>query len=162
GGCVSRRAVVKDTSALPATSTVSQPSVSWLGQSLRIARKDLQIELRTGEIVVTGGFFAVLVTVMSSLAYYSGPPTLKQVAAGVIWLSTAFAAVLALARTWQREREESALDGLLVSPISPSSIFCGKAVGIFVFLLAIEAIVVPCCTLFFSLDIGAHWRGLLA
>src|SRR5690606_23510874 len=56
--------------ARPAPSVVLP---SWARQTWLIARKDLLIELRTGEIVVTGGFFGVLLTVISSLAYYTGP-----------------------------------------------------------------------------------------
>jgi heme exporter protein B len=129
------------------------PVAVWLKQLWWIARKDARIELRTGEIVMTGGFFSVLVTVIASLAYYSGPTTRDQVAAGTIWLATVFAAVLALSRTWQREREEGALDGLLVAPVFPSALYAGKALGVLAFLLVIEAIVVPVCLLFFALDL---------
>jgi len=138
------------------------PAVTWLAQVLTITRKDLRIERRSGEVVITGGFFAVLVTVLSSLAYYMGPQTRHQVAAGVIWLATTFAAVLSLSRTWQREREEATLDALIVSPLSPSALYFGKALGILVFLFAIEAEVVPLSSLFFALDLVEHGAGLLA
>lgn len=137
-------------------------AVTWLAQVLTITRKDLRIELRSGEVVITGGFFAVLVTVLSSLAYYMGPQTRHQVAAGVIWLATTFAAVLSLSRTWQREREESTLDALIVSPLSPSALYFGKALGILAFLFAIEAVVVPLSSLFFAIDLVEHGAGLLA
>ncbi len=136
-------------------------ATSWLRQTYLIAKKDWMIELRTGEVVITGGFFAVLVTVLSSLTYYAGPSTKNQVAAGVVWISTAFAAVLSLSRSWQREREEGALDGLIVSPIFPSALYAGKMLGILVFLFVIELIVVPACTLFFSLDL-LDYAGPLA
>jgi heme exporter protein B len=98
---------------------------------------------------------------LSSLAYYAGPTTKDQVAAGAIWISTTFSAVLALSRTWQREREEGVLDGLLVSPVFPSAIYAGKALGTLGFLFIIELIVVPTCLLFFSLDLTEHGWGLL-
>jgi heme exporter protein B len=138
------------------TRVAANPILTWLRQSWWIARKDWLIELRTGEVVITGGFFSILVTVLSSLAYYAGPSTKNQVAAGVIWIATAFAAVLSLSRSWQREREESALDGLLITPIFPSALYAGKALGIATFLFVIELIVVPTCTLFFSLDLLEH------
>ncbi|HEX2730446.1 MAG TPA: heme exporter protein CcmB [Polyangiaceae bacterium] len=134
---------------------------TWLRQTWWIARKDARIELRTGEILTTGGFFSILVTVISSLAYYAGPTTKDQVAAGAIWISTAFASVLALSRTWQREREEGALDGLLVAPVFPSAVYAGKALGVLAFLFVIEAIVVPTCLLFFSLDLASVGFPLL-
>lgn len=132
----------------------------WFRQVWLIARKDLLIEARTGEIVVTGGFFGVLLTVISSLAYYAGAETRAQVAAGVIWLATTFAAVLSLSRTWQREREEATLDSLIVSPMSPSALYFGKAVGVLTFLIAIECVVVPVSLLLFSIDLPEHFWGL--
>jgi heme exporter protein B len=127
-------------------------SPSWLRQSLILLRKDLAIELTTGEVVTTSTFFALLVVIMASLAFYGGPETRRLVASGVIWLSIAFAAVLALGRTWQREREEAALEGLLIAPVSRSAIFTGKALGVLAFLSIVELVVMPVAALLFSLD----------
>jgi heme exporter protein B len=125
---------------------------TWLAQTWILYRKDLAIELTTGEVVSTSTFFALLVVIMSSLAFYGGPETRRLVASGVIWLSVAFAAVLALGRTWQREREEAALDGLLIAPISRSAIFAGKALGVLTFLSIVELVVMPAAALLFSLE----------
>jgi heme exporter protein B len=122
-----------------------------------VFRKDLRIEARTREIVITAGFFAVLVTVMESLAFPDTPET----ASGALWIPLAFASVLALGRTWQRERDESALTGILVSPIPRAAIFLGKALGVFVFLLAIDALLVPLVALFFHLSLGPILPALL-
>ncbi len=134
----------------------------FLRQVWIVARKDLQIELATGEIVTTSGFFAVLVAVMASLAFFAGENAKRDVAPGVIWVSVAFASVLALSRTWQREREEGALTGLLVSPLSRGAIFGGKAVGVAVFVTAVEAVVVPVTALLFSLDLTTALPALVA
>jgi heme exporter protein B len=113
-------------------------------------------------VLVTSGFFGVLVVVLSSLAFYLGPETRPQVAAGVVWLAVAFAAVLSLGRLWQRERDDGALDGLLLTPVARSALFAGKALGLLAFLLAIELVVVPLTALFFSLDLDDMGPGLLA
>jgi heme exporter protein B len=134
---------------------------SWLGQASLILRKDLAIELSTGEVVITSGFFALLVVIMASLAFFGGPASGRVVAAGVIWLSLAFSAVLALGKTWQRERDESALDGLLVAPLSRSAIFAGKALGVLSFLVIVECVVMPVAALLFSLDLIQVGPGLL-
>ena len=135
--------------------------VGWLGQAKIILVKDLMIESRSGEVVVNSAFFAVLVVVIASLSFYISLTTRAQVAAGCIWVSTAFAAVLSLSRSWHRERDGGALDALLVSPLAPSAIFFGKAVGLLLFLVAVEAVVVPTAALFFSVDLIKHGPGLL-
>lgn len=132
----------------------------WAAQALLVAKKDLAIEFATGEIVTTSGFFAVLVAVIASLSFFAGPGVNENVAPGVIWVATAFASVLALSRTWQRERDDSALEGLLVTPIAPSAVFAGKALGVFCFVTVVECIVVPVVALFFSIDLSDKGPGL--
>lgn len=125
-----------------------------------IAGKDLAIELATGEITTTSGFFAVLVAVIASLAFFAGAGAEVQVAPGVIWVAVAFASVLALSRTWQRERDDGALSGLLVLPISRSAIFAGKALGLVVFISIVQVIVVPVAAVFFGIDLASKGLGL--
>jgi heme exporter protein B len=152
--------------AIPAETTngalASRRQPSFVAQALLVLRKDLAIEARTGEVVVTSGFFAVLSVVLVSLTLFGGPATGRLVAAGAIWLSVAFAAVLALGRAWQREREESALDALLVAPIDKGAVFLGKALGILGFLFAIELVVIPLTALFFAIDLVTLGPGIAA
>jgi heme exporter protein B len=124
-----------------------------LRDAMLIAAKDLLIEARTREIVTTAGFFAALVAILTSVAFTEGANTTRRIAPGAIWISVAFASILALGRTWQREREDSALLGLLVSPVRRSALFLGKAVGVLAFVLVVEAIVVPIVALLFHVDL---------
>lgn len=133
----------------------------WLGQAMVVLRKDLAIELATGEIVTTSGFFAVLITVIASLAFFAGPDAAQTIAPGVIWVAVAFASVLALSRTWQREREDGALLGLLVTPIARSALFAGKALGVAIFITLVEVIVILATALLFSVDLGKMGPGLV-
>lgn len=120
---------------------------------MTVLGKDLAIELRTREIVTTAGFFGVLVALMASVAYTSGPTTTARIAPGTIWLAVAFASILALGRTWQREREDSCFVGLLTTPISRGALFLGKSLGVFLFVVAIELVVVPVVALVFHVDL---------
>jgi heme exporter protein B len=143
-----------------------------------VFQKDVRIELRTKEIVTTSGFFAALVAIIAAITFYGGvtasfevgPVPIPwpnhallpekalvriavQLAPGTIWLAVAFASILALGRTWGREREENALTGLLVSPIPRASIFLGKAAGVLAFVLAVECLVVPVVALMFHIEL---------
>ena len=118
-----------------------------------IFAKDLRVELSRGEVTITSAFFGLLVVVLSSMAFLGGRSAQRELAGGVMWLSIAFAAVLSLGRSWARERDAGALDGLLVTPLRPSALFAGKALGLWVFLTAIELVVLPATSLFFALDV---------
>lgn len=122
-------------------------------QAWLIAHKDLTIEIRTREIVTTAGFFAALVAIITSVAFTSGPETTRRIAPGALWVSVAFSTILALGRSWGRERDDSALVGLLVTPLSRAALYLGKAVGVFAFVTAVELIVVPLVALIFHIDL---------
>ncbi len=143
-----------ETPARPRATPIRRARPGWLRQTWLIARKDVQIELATGEILTTSGFFAVLVAVIASLAFLGADNARRDVAPGVIWVAVTFASILALGRTWQREREDGAFLGLLIAPISRSAIFAGKALGLAVFITAVQLIVVGASAALFGLDLA--------
>jgi heme exporter protein B len=123
---------------------------AWL-----VFQKDLRIELRTGEILITTGFFALLVTIMTSLSFYLDDVLARRVAPGVLWISIAFSGVLAMGRSFQRERDHDAMRGLLLSPLPRPGIYLGKALGIFAFLLFVEALLLPILAVLYHLPFGS-------
>jgi heme exporter protein B len=125
-----------------------------------VTGKDLRIEARSGEVTTTSAFFALLVVVLASLSFHGGPTSQRLVASGTLWLTVAFAAVLALTRTWQREREEAAFVGLLTLPLSRSALFMGKFIGLWIFLGVVELLVIPIVALFFALELSIVGPGL--
>lgn len=121
--------------------------------ALAIAGKDLRIELRTGEITVTTALFAVLVTIMVSLSFYVDVPTARRIAPGVLWIAVAFSGVIAMGRSWAREREHDVLRGLFLAPIPRAAIYLGKAMGTLIFLIVVEAILLPLVALLFHVPL---------
>jgi heme exporter protein B len=136
--------------------------MNFLKETFLIAKKDLAIERATGEIVTTTGFFALLLTVLSSRAFWTYTAEFDtMLAPGVIWLSVTFASVLGLSRSWTREREEGALRGLVVAPVSRSAIFAGKALGVLAFISVIELLVTPAAAVLLGFDL-VRYAGALA
>lgn len=121
--------------------------------ALLVLRKDLQIELRTGEVTVTTGLFATLVTLLASLSFFIDENSARLVAPGVLWVSVAFSGVLAMGRSWTRERDNDVFRGLMLSPAPRSALYVGKLLGTLVFLAAIECVLVLEVGLLFNLDL---------
>ena len=121
--------------------------------ALLVLRKDLQIELRTGEVTVTTGLFATLVTLLASLSFFIDDNSARLVAPGVLWVSVAFSGVLAMSRTWTRERDNDVFRGLLLSPAPRAALYVGKLLGTLVFLGVVECVVVLEVALLFNLDL---------
>jgi heme exporter protein B len=127
--------------------------MSLWSAALLVLRKDLQIELRTGEVTVTTGLFATLVTLLASLSFFIDDTTARLVAPGVLWISVAFAGVLAMGRTWSRERDNDVFRGLMLSPAPRSALYVGKLLGTLVFLAVVESVVLIEVGVLFNLEL---------
>jgi heme exporter protein B len=133
-----------------------------LRAAMLVLLKDLQLELRTKEILTATGLFAVLVVVLGSLAFYTDRNSSAQVAPGVLWISILFCGILLIGRSWALERENDAIFGLLVAPIPRASIYIGKMLSALLLLFLVELLLVPLCLVFFQLESRGHTLWLLA
>ena len=113
-----------------------------------LARKDLLLELRTRDTVP-----AMLLFVVGALVvfHFALPEGSSQVAAvGMLWIALLFTALLALARAFVSERDDSLIDGLILAPCDRSAIWLGKTLSVLVFLLFAEAVALPAFALFYE------------
>jgi heme exporter protein B len=122
-----------------------------------ILRKDLIVELRTKESVPAMAIFAVTTFVI----FHFGLDRDRlegELAAGVLWVTLLFAAILGINRLFVAEREQGGFDGILMAPIERTSLLVAKAAALFTYLLALELIALPVFALFFLSD--GFWDAL--
>ncbi len=124
-----------------------------LRQALSIARKDLAVELRTKESINAAGAFSVAILVLFSFAFDPFSDAFHELGGGLLWLTFAFAGALVFNRGFSRELPNECLDTLLASPLAPSSLLVGKAIGVFFLLLLVE--VVSLCV--FGIFYNTRW-----
>ena len=105
--------------------------------------KDIVLEVRSRELVVSVIVFGLLLVVVFNFALRPSPGQAAALAPGILWVCFAFAATLAMNRSFVREQEAGALEGLLLSPVSRDAIFLGKAATSFLFMLMVEAVLLP-------------------
>jgi heme exporter protein B len=124
-----------------------------------IVWKDLAAELRSRELLSAMLVFALLVILIFNFALELDARARTTVTAGVLWVTFAFAGTLGLNRSMAMEKDRGCLDGLLLAPVDRSAIYFGKAIGNLVFMLIVEAIVLPVYTVLYSVNLFAP--GLL-
>ena len=117
--------------------------MEFLRPVLVLLWKDILLELRSRDILVSVLVFGLLVAVVFNFALNATPQRTAELAPGILWVAFAFAAMLAMSRAFVREREQGGLDGLLLSPVSRDAIFLGKALASFLFMLLVEAVLLP-------------------
>src|SRR5207244_3533452 len=84
------------------------------------------------------------------------------IAGGLIWVAFLFAAVVALNQTWAREIRNQVLDAYRVSPAPANSLFLAKAIGNFIFVSVLEALMTPLFIIFYQLRaLGPVWQLLI-
>ena len=115
-----------------------------------ILRKDLTVEVRSGEIATTTLFFAVACILMFAFALVRDGRAPEDGAAGLLWIAITFAGTLALGRTFERERQSETLRALLMAPTARPAVYVGKLLGIIVLLAGVELVLVPLVALLFE------------
>ncbi len=115
-----------------------------------ILRKDLTVEVRSGEIAYTTLFFAVSCILIFAFALVRDGRAPEDGAAGLLWIAIAFAGTLALGRTFERERQSETLRALLMAPTARPAVYVGKLLGIMALLTGVELILVPLVALLFQ------------
>jgi heme exporter protein B len=107
-----------------------------------ILRKDLRVELRTFESIPAMSLF----TITTFVLFHFGldRQTLDgDLAAGVLWVTLLFGAVLGQNRLFVAEEEQGGFDGFLLAPVDRTALFVAKAVGLFTFLCVVEIVAIP-------------------
>lgn len=118
-----------------------------------LLKKDLLIELRSKEIVVSMIAFGISVILLYSFSFNESPQTFSIFASGLLWMVFLFISVLGLHRSFSLEKEFDAIGLVLSAPVDRSLIFLSKWVSGFLFLVIAQLIIVPLFWLFLDLDI---------
>lgn len=126
-----------------------------------IARKDLVVEARSRELIYTTVFFAVAVVLIFSFSFVVEGVPLTDAAAGILWVSLAFAGTLALGRTFERERQSETLKALILAPTERSALYVGKLLGMLAIMAMVVAVVGPLVAVLFRVSLaGVFWHVL--
>src|SRR5829696_3018694 len=128
---------------------------------LAVAGKDIRAELRSRTALLSALVFAALVLVVFNFARDPTVLSAAALAPSVLWVTFALAALLAMNRAFTIERENSALDGLLLAPVSREALFLGKLLANLAFVGAVELVTLPLFTLFFNVSLWPVLPGVL-
>ena len=112
-----------------------------------ILRKDLLLELRTGESVPAMMLFSLTVYVLFHFGLDRDSLD-GELASGVLWVTLLLAAVIGTLRLFAAEREQGGIEGLLLAPVDRTALFLAKGAALFLFLVALELVAVPAFGLF--------------
>jgi heme exporter protein B len=107
-----------------------------------LLRKELLVELRTLESVPGMSLFAVTTYVVFHFALNRNSVD-GDLAAGILWVTLLFAAILGINRLFVADADQGGFDGFLLAPVDRTALLLAKAITLLSYLLVLELIAVP-------------------
>jgi heme exporter protein B len=107
-----------------------------------LLRKELLVELRTLESVPAMSLFAVTTFVVFHFALNRNSVE-GDLAAGILWVTLLFAAILGVNRLFVADADQGGFDGFLLAPVDRSSLLVAKALTLLAYLVVLELVAVP-------------------
>jgi heme exporter protein B len=126
---------------------------SFLGAAFVVARKDLAVEWRSRQLLAAMLVFAILSILIFNFTLELDALARRQVAAGVLWATFAFAGTLGLNRSMALEREDGSMDAMLLAPVDRSAIYFGKTFANLLFMLVVEIFTLPLYAVLYGADL---------
>ena len=131
--------------------------MTLLKQAHLLLWKDLLLEARRRDSLLTMFFFGTLLLFVFHFAFDMPPDKVVELAPALLWLAFLFTGTLGLAQLFQAERDNHCLDALLLSPLDRGALFLAKTAFNLILMLLVELIVIPLFWILFNL---ASWNLL--
>ncbi|MFQ5739451.1 MAG: heme exporter protein CcmB [Acidobacteriota bacterium] len=137
---------------------MSQLALMWY-----VAHKDLKIEYRSRQAFLNTLFFAILILIIFNFAFDPGSQATREASPGILWVAFLFPGIIQLNRSFQSETEEGTLQAIILSPLDRGTLFLGKFLANWWFLLVIDLFILVAFVIFynFSFSVALLWIVLL-
>lgn len=122
-----------------------------LRQTILMLGKDLRLEIRRRDSVMTMFCFGTLLLFVFQFSFDLDPEKAVTVAPALLWLAFLFTGTLGLAQMFQAERDNRCIEALLLSPLDRGAFYLAKTAFNLLLMLAIELVVMPLFWLLFNL-----------
>jgi heme exporter protein B len=125
--------------------------MDFLNQTFLLLRKDLLLEMRRRESLLTMFFFGTLLLFVFHFSFDLAPERMAEMAPALLWLAFLFTGTLGLAQLFEAERGNHCLEALLLSPMDRGALFLAKTAFNFILMVLVEIVVIPLFWILFNL-----------
>ena len=125
--------------------------MDFLSQIFLLLRKDLLLELRRRESLLTMFFFGTLLLFVFHFSFDLAPERVTEMAPALLWLAFLFTGTLGLAQLFEAERGNHCLEALLLSPMDRGALFLAKTAFNLILMVLVEIVVIPLFWILFNL-----------
>jgi len=118
-----------------------------------IVWKEVVVGWRAKKLLGARFALAVLVILMSYLAFELRTGDVREVVTPALWIALILSGMLSLSYAFVRERDRGSLDGLLLSPVDRSAIYLAKWLSSWLFICLVQVVTLPLASVLFKIDL---------
>ncbi len=118
---------------------------------VNLIKKELLIELRSKQILVSMAAFGLSVVLIFAFSFSVSQSILETFAPGLFWVLILFTSVLGLHRLFDYEKEFDAFSLVIGAPVDRGTIYISKWISGWIYLVVAEIIIIPLFVLFLQL-----------
>ena len=123
--------------------------------------KDIISELRTKELLSSMAAFSIVLIVVFHFSLNISRENAAFIVPPLLWISIIFIGTLGLSRSFAIEKENSAITGVLLSPVDRSILYIAKVISNFLFIFIIQLLLTALFILLFNISFKGEYFNLL-
>ena len=121
-----------------------------------IVQKELVTEWRSRQVWPSMLLLGMVMVLVFGIELEAAGGTGRSLLGGLLWLAIFFAGWVALDRSFSSETEHGCLDGLLLYPVSPATVYLAKLCWNFISLCMVESVLIPLFAAMARAPLGEH------
>ena len=115
--------------------------------------KELKVEFRNKQMINSYLILSLMIIASFRFVFSFIDFSISQFASPILWISFFFGGMFSLSPVYKREIEDGTKEGLLLAPISASTIYLGKFLASLLTIFCLELFIMLIFFVFFPLDI---------
>ena len=124
-----------------------------MGATKAILAKELKVEFRNKQTIVSYLLLTVLILTAFRFAFATIGEEHTELAAPILWITIFFAGLFSMTPLYKREVDERTKEGLLLAPVEHQSVFLGKLMASLLVVFGLEVFTLVLFFGFFAFDI---------
>jgi len=124
-----------------------------MGATMAILAKELKVEFRNKQTIVTYLLLTVLILTSFRFAFATIAEDHIELAGPILWITIFFAGLSSMTPLYNREVDERTKEGLLLAPVEHQSVFLGKLIASLLVVFGLEMVTLVLFFGFFGFDV---------
>ena len=126
-----------------------------------LIKKEILNELRSQESIISMIVFGISLILIISFTINPISLEMQQIMPGIFWLTYLFSSIIGFLRLYSSEKEFSAFNLLLLSPIERGNIYIAKMISIFIFITITQIITIPLFVLILNFHLPENYLSFI-